>query len=98
VNDNDNIKKINNKDVAIEEIKRFFISKIIKYMLKHGIYYFTFYCVFDNVVHILLHRYVVKSNLWLMPLVIIMVIIIHVIDHVTFITTIGKYYYVLYIY
>jgi hypothetical protein len=53
-------------------------------MLKHGIYYFTFYCVSNNVGHILLHKYVVKSNLWLMALVIIMVIIIHVINHVTF--------------
>ncbi len=90
MNDNDNVKKLNNKDVAIEEINKFFISNIINNMLKHGIYYFTFYCVFDNVGHILLHRYVVKSNLWLMPLVIIIVIIIHAIDHVTFITTIGK--------
>jgi hypothetical protein len=91
VNDNDNVKKLDNKDVAIEEINRFFISKIINNMLKHGIYYFTFYCVFDNVGHILLHRYVVRSNLWLMPLVILMVIIIHAINHVTFITTTGKY-------
>jgi hypothetical protein len=84
VNDNDNVKKFNNKDVAIEEINVFFISKIINSLLKHGIYYFTFYCVFNNVGHIFLHRYVVKSNLWLMPLVIIMVIIIHAIDHVIF--------------
>jgi hypothetical protein len=91
VNDNDDIKKLNNKDVVIEEINGFFISKIINNMFKHGIYYFTFYCVFNNVGHILLHRYVVKSKLWLMPLVIIMVIIIHAINHVTFITTIGKY-------
>jgi hypothetical protein len=91
VNDNDNVKKLDNKDVAIEGINKCFISKIINNMLKHGIYYFTFYCVFDNVGHILLHRYVVRSNLWLMPLVIIMVIIIHAINHVTFITTIGKY-------
>jgi len=48
-------------------------------------------CVFNNVGHKLLHRYVVKSNLWLMPLVIIMVIIIHSINFATFITTIGKY-------
>ncbi len=91
MNDNDNVKKLDNKDVAIEGINKCFISKIINNMLKHGIYYFTFYCVFDNVGHILLHRYVVRSNLWLMPLVIIMVIIIHAINHVTFITTIGKY-------
>jgi hypothetical protein len=91
VNDNDNIKKLNNKDVAIEEINGFFISKIINNMLKHGIYYFTFYCVSNNVGHILLHRYVMKSNFCLMPLVMIMVIIIHAINHVTFITTIGKY-------
>jgi hypothetical protein len=91
VNDNDNAKKLNNKDVVIEEINKFFISKIINYMLKHGIYYFTFYCVSNNVGHILLHKYIVKSNLWLMPLVIIMVIILHAINHVTFIITIEKY-------
>ncbi len=91
MNDNVNVKKPNNKDVVIEEISGFFISKIINNMLKHGIYYFTFYCVFNNVGHILLHRYVMKSNLWLMPLVIIMVITIHAINCVTFITTIGKY-------
>ncbi len=91
MNDNDNAKKLNNKDVVIEEINKFFISKIINYMLKHGIYYFTFYCVSNNVGHILLHKYIVKSNLWLMPLVIIMVIILHAINHVTFIITIEKY-------
>jgi hypothetical protein len=91
VNDNDNLKKLNNKDVMIEEINGFLISKIITSMLKHGIYYFTFYCVSNNVGHILLHRYVMKSNVWLMPLIIIMVIIIHAINHVTFIITIGKY-------
>jgi len=37
VNDNDNVKKLNNKDVAIEEINGFWISKIINNMLKHGI-------------------------------------------------------------
>jgi hypothetical protein len=91
VNDNDNIKKPNNKDVVIENFNGFFISKIINNMLKHGIYYFTFYCVSNNVGHILLHRYVVKSNLWLMPLLIIMVIIIHANNCVIFINTIGKY-------
>ncbi len=89
--DIDNIKKLHYKDVVIEEINKFFISKIIDSMPKQCIYYFTFYCVFDNVGHILLHKIVVKSNLWLMPLVIIMVIIIHAINHVTFIITIGKY-------
>jgi hypothetical protein len=83
VNDNDNVKKPNNEDAVIEEINKFFIYKIINNMLKHGIYYFTFYCVSNNVGHILLHRYVVKSNLWLMPLVIIMVITIHAINYVT---------------
>jgi hypothetical protein len=83
VNDNDNVKKPNNEDAVIEEINEFFIYKIINNMLKHGIYYFTFYCVSNNVGHILLHRYVVKSNLWLMPLVIIMVITIHAINYVT---------------
>jgi hypothetical protein len=63
VNDNDNVKKPNNKDVLIEEIKGFFISKIINNMLKYSIYYFIFYCVSNNVGHISLHRYVVKSNL-----------------------------------
>jgi hypothetical protein len=91
VNDNDNIKKLNIKDVVFEKINKIFISKIINSMLKNGIYYFTFYCVSDNVGHLLLHKYVVKSNLWLMQIVIIMVIVIHVINHMTFITTIGKY-------
>jgi len=36
VNDNDNIKKLNNKDVAIKEINGFLIPKIINNMLKHG--------------------------------------------------------------
>ncbi len=44
-----------------KKINGFFISKIINSLLKHGIYYFTFYCVSNNVGHILLHRYVVKS-------------------------------------
>ncbi len=88
MNDNDNVKKPKNKDVVIEEINGFFISKKINNMLKHGIYYFTFYCVFNNVGHILLHRDVVRSNLWLMPLVTIMVII-HAIYCVTF--NCGKY-------
>ncbi len=91
MNDNDSIKKPNNKDVVIEKINGFFISEIINNMLKHSIYYFTFYCVSNNVGHILLHRYIVKSNLWLMPLVIIMVIIIHANNCVTLFTTIGKY-------
>jgi hypothetical protein len=91
VNDNDNVKKPNNKDVVIQEINGFFISKIINNMLKHGIYSLSFYYVSINVGHILLHRYVMKSNLWLMPLVIIRVIIIHAINCVTFITTIKKY-------
>ncbi len=33
MNDNDNVKKLNDKDVAIEEINKFFISKIINNML-----------------------------------------------------------------
>jgi hypothetical protein len=48
---------------------------------KHGIYYSTYYYVCDNLSRIWLHDYVVKLNLWLMPLV------IYVISHVTFITT-----------
>jgi hypothetical protein len=36
VNDNDNIKKLNNKDVVIKEINGFLISKIINSTLKHG--------------------------------------------------------------
>jgi hypothetical protein len=39
VNDNDNVKKLNNKDVAIEESNGFFISKIINNMPKHGLCY-----------------------------------------------------------
>jgi hypothetical protein len=53
---------------------------------KCGIYYFTYYYVCDNLGHtILLRDYVVKLDLWLMPLVIIPIIIIHAIGHVTFI-------------
>ncbi len=36
MNDNDNVKKLNNKDVAIEEIIGFFISQTINNMPKHG--------------------------------------------------------------
>jgi hypothetical protein len=54
-------------------------------------YITSHFIVSNNVGHILLHKYVMKSNSWRMPLVIIIVIIIHAINHVTFITTIGKY-------
>ncbi len=37
MNDNDNVKKLNNKDVAIEEINGFFISQTINNMPKHGL-------------------------------------------------------------
>jgi hypothetical protein len=54
---------------------------------KHGTYYYIYHYVCNDVGHILLHDYVVNSNLWLMPLVIILVIVIFTINHVTFITT-----------
>jgi hypothetical protein len=66
-------------------------------MPKGGIYYYTYYYVCGNLSHMLLHDYVIKSNSWLMPLVIILIIVIFAISHVifvttmTFITTMGKH-------
>jgi hypothetical protein len=59
-------------------------------MPKHGIYYFIYYFVYSNIGHILLHEYVVNQDSWLMPLVIFVVKVIYVINHVTFITKLGK--------
>jgi hypothetical protein len=56
-------------------------------MSKCDIYYYTYHCVSSNIGHILLHDSVVNTNLWLIPLVIILVIVIFVISHVTFIIT-----------
>ncbi len=56
---------------------------------KHGICYSTYYYVCGNLGRILLHDYIVKLNLWLMPLVIILVIVIYAISHVAFITTMS---------
>ncbi len=65
-------------------------------MRKCGIYYYTYYCVCGNMGHILLHDYklhdyVIKSDSWLMPLIINLVIVIFAINHVIFITKVGKY-------
>jgi hypothetical protein len=58
---------------------------------KHGVYYLIYYCVFDNLGHILLRDYVVKLDSWFMPLVITLVIVIDAIIHVTFVTIVSKY-------
>jgi len=55
-------------------------------MPKHGIYYYTYHYVWSNIGHILLHHYVVKSYLWLMPLVLILLIVVFAISHVMIIT------------
>ncbi len=83
----------------IKELERmeYICDKIIPTMSKHGIYYYTYYYVCDNIGDILLHDCVVKSTLWLMPLIIILFIVIFAINHVTFnttmtfITIVGKY-------
>jgi hypothetical protein len=60
-------------------------------MPKHGRYYLIYYCVSDNLGHILLHDCVVKLDSWFMPLIIILVIVIDAIIHVTFVTIVSKY-------
>jgi len=48
--------------------------------------------------HILQHNYVLKSDSWLMPLVIILVIVIFAISHMTFIIIVEKYNQIINIY
>ncbi len=63
---------------------------------KMWLYYYTYHYVWNNIGHILLNHYVLKSYMWFMPLVLILVIIVFTISHVmvittmTFIISVGK--------
>jgi hypothetical protein len=91
----------NNKDHRVHKAKTHFTKQgqfkeskeYIKLTTtpKCGIYYLIYYCVCDNLGHILLHDCVIKLDSWFMPLIRILVIVIDVIIHVTFVNIVSKY-------